>query len=268
MKRLPLTALTLFVLTGCATGSDIQKLQRSIEDLQDQVAELKRNASSKDEVQKISSTIVQQTQTLLKSNADMSVKVSEIDDKLQNAQGAIEQTNYRLDRLAQQVDQTQKEVTDLRSSTRPSTPATGDAIQDEINVRSSEPSEDPLQTYQAAYRDYQLGHFDLAIAGFQDYLKKFPATDLSDNAGYWIGESYFSQQKYREAIQRFDAVINDFPKSDKVPAALLKKGYSYIQLGEKAQGIVQLQYVIHEHPRSTEATLAKQRLKSLGIETR
>ncbi|MFN2239952.1 MAG: hypothetical protein ABR524_11220 [Thermoanaerobaculia bacterium] len=61
-------------------------------------------------------------------------------------------------------------------------------------------------------------------------------------------------------------MITRYPRSDKVPAALLKKGYSYLEIGERAQGIVQLQYVIHEHPGSQEANLARQRLRSLGIE--
>jgi TolA-binding protein len=63
-------------------------------------------------------------------------------------------------------------------------------------------------------------------------------------------------------------VVNKYPKSDKVPGSLLKKGYAYINLGERAQGIVQLQYVVHEHPGSQEASLARQRLRQLGVETR
>ena len=125
-----------------------------------------------------------------------------------------------------------------------------------------------MQTYQAAYRDYQRGNFDLAIDGFRDFLSSSANSDLADNAAYWIGESLFSQKKYREAIGQFDAVVNKYPKSDKVPGALLKKGYAYINVGEKAQGVVQLQYVLHEHPKSQEASLARQKLKQLGIETK
>jgi tol-pal system protein YbgF len=125
-----------------------------------------------------------------------------------------------------------------------------------------------MQTYQAAYRDYQKGNYDLAIEGFQDFLTTNANADLADNAAYWIAESLFSQKKYREAIGQFDAVVNRYPKSDKVPGALLKKGYAYINVGERAQGVVQLQYVLHEHPKSQEATLARQKLKQLGIETK
>ena len=124
----------------------------------------------------------------------------------------------------------------------------------------------PMEMYQTAYRDYQRGNFDLAMAGFSDFIRQNPNSDLADNAAYWIGESLFSQKKYQDAIAQFDSVVTRYPQSDKVPGALLKKGYAYIALGEKAQGIVQLQYVVHEHPSSQEASLARQKLQTLGVQ--
>lgn len=273
MRRLPYSLLfATLLLGGCVTGSDIESLRTEIRDLEDEVSELKRQASSKEEVQQLNQTLATQTQTLLKSNADISVKVDGMDERLQNAQGNIEQTNYRVDRIAQQLAQAQRDITELKSARASAAPAgtAGSAtpVVDEVSVQSDAGSESPLETYQAAYRDYQRGNFDLAIEGFQEYLKREATSDLSDNAAYWVGESLFSQKKYEAAIRQFDSVINNFPKSDKVPAALLKKGYAHIELGERAQGIVQLQYVVHEHPRSAEAALARQRLKALGIETK
>lgn len=274
MKRLPYSLLlATLLLGGCVTGSDIEALRTEIRDLEDEVSELKRQASSKEEVQQLNQTLATQTQTLLKSNADISVKVDAMDERLQNATGNIEQTNYRVDRIAQQLAQAQRDVNELKSARAATaapagTPGAATPITDEMTVADDASTESPLEIYQSAYRDYQRGNFDLAIDGFRDYLKREATSDLSDNAAYWVGESLFSQKKYEEAISQFDSVINNFPKSDKVPAALLKKGYAYIELGERAQGIVQLQYVVHEHPRSAEAALARQRLKALGIESR
>lgn len=138
----------------------------------------------------------------------------------------------------------------------------------EVTVAPPAVAEDPVQTYQNAYRDYQRGNYDLAISGFQDFAAKNPNSELVPNAIYWIGESLFSQKKYQDAIAQFDSVVTKYPKSDKVAAALLKKGYAYLALGERAKGIVQLQYVVHEHPKSHEAALASQRLKQLGADTK
>ncbi len=267
-----LLAPAFLLAMACASTSDVDKLQDQVAELQEELAGMKRTSAVKEDVQNVNLRIAEQTEQLLRSNATLIAKVDQIEERVQNTQGAIEQTNYRLDRFGQQVTETQRNLEALRAGVAapPLTPGMpGTAPVSEVTVAAPQASvENPLDLYNAAYRDYQRGNFDLAIAGFQEYLRDNASSDLADNAAYWIGESLFSQKKYREAIAQFDDVVNRYSRSDKVPGSLLKKGFSYISLGERAQGIVQLQYVVHEHPTSQESALARQRLRQLGVETR
>lgn len=272
LKSLVVLAAAL-AAAGCVSTSDFEAAQRQIAELQEELANIKRTASSKEEVQNVNVRIAEQTETLLKSNATLVTKVADLEERFQGVQGASEQTSYRTEQLSAQIAQIRRDLDELRaraaaapSVAAPATSAPG-MSGSELTVPAG-PAIDPAQTYQAAYRDYQRGNFDLAIEGFRDFVESSPNSDMADNAAYWIGESLFSQKKYREAIEQFDAVVNRYPKSDKVPGALLKKGYSYINVGERAQGVVQLQYVVHEHPKSQEASLARQKLRQLGIETK
>jgi tol-pal system protein YbgF len=270
---------------GCVSTSDFEASQRQIAELQEELANFKRTASSKQEVQNVNVRIAEQTETLLKSNATLVTKVADLEERIQGATGSSEQTGYRVEQALQQIAQIRRDLDDMRArvasmqaatppfSTAPTTTSTtsGTAAGSEVTVPArpaASASADPIETYQAAYRDYQRGNFDLAIEGFLEFLDGNANSPMADNAAYWIAESLFSQKKYREAIEQFDAVVNRYPKSEKVPGALLKKGYSYINVGERAQGVVQLQYVLHEHPKSQEASLARQKLRSLGIETK
>jgi len=285
MKIIPtlLIAAATLAASGCISTSDFEAAQRQIAELQEELASIKRTASSKEEVQNVNVRIAEQTEQLLRSNATLVAKVDQIEERLQATQGGIEQSTYRVDQLTQQLTKAQRDLDDIRAliavlqqpaapATAPDpagvTPAAGTPSSSVTVPAGPAPSGDPNQIYQAAYRDYQRGNFDLAIEGFRDFLSINKQPDLADNAEYWIGESLFSQKKYREAIEQFDVVVSKYPRSDKVPGALLKKGYAYITIGERAQGVVQLQYVVHEHPGSQEASLARQRLKQLGIETR
>lgn len=285
MKTIPtfLIAAAALLASGCVSTEDFTAAQRQIAELQEELAQIKRTASSKEEVQNVNVRIAEQTEQLLRSNATLVAKVDQIEDRLQTTQGGVEQSNYRIDQFAQQIAKAQRDLDDIRAliaamqqqpaaaapaTTDPATPDAGTASSGEVTVPATQPTGDPTQLYQAAYRDYQRGNFDLAIEGFRDFLSVNRVNDLADNAEYWIGESLFSQKKYREAIQQFDVVVSKYPRSDKVPGALLKKGYAYISIGERAPGIVQLQYVVHEHPNSQEASLARQRLRQLGVETR
>lgn len=279
LPRLMLIAAAALAAAGCISTSDFEAVQQQVAELQEELANIKRTSSTREEVQNVNVRIAEQTETLLKSNATLVAKVAEIEDRIQNTQGSAEQSTYRMDQLAQQLAQARRELEEIRNrlnalqaaTAMPAAPPVDGAATPaggEMTVPATPTTAgDPMQTYQAAYRDYQRGNFDLAIEGFREFLEGNATSDLADNAAYWIGESLFSQKKYRDAIEQFDMVVSRFPRSDKVPGALLKKGYAYISIGERAQGVVQLQYVLHEHPRSQEAALARQRLRQLGIET-
>lgn len=276
IRSLNVIAVAL-LLTGCVSSSDIERMQAQIFDLQDQVAQIKRNQNS--EVQQVNERIEQKTDELLRSYADLTARVAAVDERMATNVGTVEQTNYRIDRLAQQITQLQAELAALSGGGAvtvpgyvPGTPVPPSSEEIVVGTTPSTgmspvPAGDPIEIYQSAYRDYQKGNYDLARSGFEQFLAQVPSSDLADNAAYWIGECFFAQKAHREAIARFDEVINDYPNSDKVPSALLKKGFAYIEMGERAQGIVQLQYVIHEHPKSSQADIARQRLQSMGIQT-
>lgn len=288
-----LAAPALAVLVGgvgCVSSEDIEGLHRQMNDIESQIQALERKSSSKEEVAKLNESVAGQTQQLLKSNADTGVKLDELSNEIERLQAKLEDTNRRLSQLSQQIAETQGDLLRMRggSAAAPSgtaLPPGAPALASPSSPRVGEPSPNPrnpgtpesvvrpaaagpAELYDTAYADYTKGRYALAIQGFQEYLGAYPNTDLSDNAQYWIGESHYAQKKYREAIADFDRLLKDWPKSDKAPAALLKKGYALLELGQKAEAVVQLQYVIHEHQASEEARLARQRLKSIGVEAR
>ncbi len=260
---------------ACVSSDDIEGLHRHINDVEKQVQAVERKSSSKEEVAKVNASVSQQTTQLLKSNADMGVKLNELTAKMEQLEAKLEDTNRRLAQLSQQIAETQGDLARLRpgsASASPSGPpgSPAPALTDTTVVRppsgSGRPS--PSDLYDTAYGDYTKGRYALAIQGFQDYLRSYPNTDLSGDAQYWIGESHFAQKSYREAAADFDKLLKNWPKSNKAPAALLKKAYALLELNQKAEAVVQLQYVIHEYPMAEEARLARARLKSIGIDTR
>ena len=40
--------------------------------------------------------------------------------------------------------------------------------------------------------------------GFQEYVNNYPQTELSDNALYWIGETFYGVRNFAEAVDAFD----------------------------------------------------------------
>jgi len=117
------------------------------------------------------------------------------------------------------------------------------------------------ELYNQAYLDFTRGEYDLAIQGFQSYLRKFSNTELSDNAQYWIGECYYSKGDYIRAIEEFKKVEANYPQGNKVPAAIYKIGLTNLKLGQKKEGESYLKRVIKFFPNSLEAERAKEKLR-------
>lgn len=121
----------------------------------------------------------------------------------------------------------------------------------------------PTASYNQAYNDYLKGNYDLAITGFEEFLKKFPGTSLTAHAQYWIGEAYYNKKAYRQAIDAYERVITNYPKSDKVAPAIVKSGVAYAEMGNAAKARDLFKQAIERYPQSAEAALAKRRLADL-----
>jgi len=117
----------------------------------------------------------------------------------------------------------------------------------------------PVSAFNLAYNDYLNAKYDLAIAGFQRFLKDFPGTSLTPNAYYWLGESYYQQKDYVRAMQALDHVL-EYPGNEKIPASLFKLGLAAKETGDLAKSRKTLKRVIEEFPTSDEAKLAKNKL--------
>jgi len=280
VRTLPLLCLVeasvAILATGCVTPQDIEGLNAQLADIQRQVLQLQKQAPSKEEVSSqvssLGTSVGRQMESLLKTEADMQVKLQDLSSQIDELQAKLEDTNYRLAQLSQQIAATNQEL----KSFRPLPPADippgtvgGDPQQPSQPPPQNPgrgPAADPQALYNSAYNDYLKGSYDLALREFQEYLANFPTTDLADNATYWIGECYYRQRRFRQAVEQFDQVLERYSRSDKVAAATLKKGYALLELGERSQGVVQLRHVIKQYPTSDEANLARQRLRELGVD--
>lgn len=128
---------------------------------------------------------------------------------------------------------------------------------------SAAPSADLL--YSNGLRDLNGKKYDLAAQEFGDYLKYYGTTDLASNAQFYVGEIFFAQQQYDQAIDAYSKVINNYPKSFKLAPAHLKRALALIALGEKNSGVSELRMVVKSYPGTDEERRAKAKLQELGL---
>jgi len=118
--------------------------------------------------------------------------------------------------------------------------------------------------YKDALRDKSSAKYDLALDEFRNYLAWFGDSEYGPNAQYYIGEIYYNQKNFDEALKAFDAVIA-LPKNNKTVTAHFMKGRTLVLLGEKADGAREFRAVIQTAPGSDEARRAQAELRNLGV---
>ena len=117
--------------------------------------------------------------------------------------------------------------------------------------------------YKEIYKTYKQEKFKEAREKFEAFLKDYSANEYSDNARFWIGETYYKEGNYKAAILAYERLLNETPKSDKVPGALLKQGMAFYELGEEETGRIILKKLIEKFPDSEQVQVAKKKLGSL-----
>ena len=194
----------------------------------------------------------------LKENIALRTKALEdkeniLDDKGKNLEERMKGIEERLKGLEGKIGQLSAKQSEIETLLRAKeTSAEGKGV----STRTGD-------LYKDAYETYQRGDYERARRKFEAFLKQYPNTELSDNAQFWIGETFYAKKDYEKAILEYEKAIAKYPEGDKIPAALLKQALAFLELGDKTNGRNLLKRVIERYPQTEQADMAKKRLEAV-----
>ncbi len=254
-----------------AANKDMVQLQTQIQQLQDQMTQMKQ---SFDERMGIMKNLVEQTtdgvnrinqhldsvnKALQQQSTDQGGKVDQVSAQVQSLHDAVDELKARLAKVSKQLDDVQAAQQNLQA--QPPAGAVGTSQQPATPQVQAPP---PDVLYNNGLRDYNAAKYDLAVQEFSDYLKYYSNTDLAGNAQFYLADIEYRQGDFQKAVQDYDRVLEQYPTGNKAAAAQLKKGYALLNLGQRDAGSRELRALIARYPRSLEAQQAKDRLRQLG----
>ncbi len=259
-----LLAASHTALAGLFTDDEAHK---NIEVLQQENQQLQQKLKAMDErVTKLDATL--RSQGLL----ELLQSVETMKNDMAKLRGQIEVNTYN-------IDTTQKRQKDLyvdldnrlrklervdgpASSPSPAPGASAAPDTAATPATSSDPAGEN-RSYETAFNLFKIGNYQAAIAGFQSFMKTYPASPLAANAQYWIGNSYSALKDYKTAIAQQQKLIHTYPNSPKVPDAMLNIASSQVELSDKDGAKKSLEEIVAKHPLSPAADTAKKRLANL-----
>ncbi len=117
--------------------------------------------------------------------------------------------------------------------------------------------------YQAAFALLKDNQYDKAITAFEQFLVSYPDSSLAGNAQYWLGEAFYVNRDFPDALSAFQGVADKYPASSKLPDALLKIGYCRDELKQFDQAKAVLSDVVTRFGDTPAGALAKLRLQEM-----
>ncbi|HGJ8979179.1 TPA: tol-pal system protein YbgF [Pseudomonas aeruginosa] len=189
---------------------------------------------------------------------ELFMQLQQMQDELARLRGTLEEQQNQIQQLKQESLERYQDL-DRRIS------GGGAPAGNNAPAPSSEPG-DPAKEklyYDAAFDLIKSKDFDKASQAFNAFLRKYPNSQYSGNAQYWLGEVNLAKGDLQGAGQAFARVSQSYPSSQKVPDSLYKLADVERRLGnnDKAKGI--LQQVISQYPGTSAAQLAQRDLKNL-----
>ncbi|MCK9418597.1 MAG: tol-pal system protein YbgF [Nitrospirae bacterium] len=279
MTTKPFLAITSFLLllAACVPQAEIVKISTDMSEQREDTRATKDQVMYLQKRLDILDANVKGTVDMQKALADYGAKSDQLSTDIQILQGKLEENNFRIAEVAQKLDDKSVKIAELNvrieeleakvrlsNAGTPMAATVQSGTASDSHKKSTLKTIEPSEAYRQAKNDFDKGNYDLALAGFQNYIVQFSDTSLAAGAQYWIGECYASKKDFTRAIEAFGLVITSYPRSEKVPGAKLKIGLSYLNAKNTEKAREYLNKVIKEHHGTAEADIATDRLSKIG----
>jgi tol-pal system protein YbgF len=197
-----------------------------------------------------------------KTGADMGIQLDKLEDEvarlkvlLDESQSALKSSSSDQAKVRAELEELAGRLVQLEGG-KPSSPAT-----DGRAAGNAGASKDDV--LKSAKGKLDAGETEAARALFVDFLKRWKGDALAPAAQYGLGETYFLEKRWREAIFEYRKVSDHAPKSDKAPDALVRIGSSFVELSLIKEARLFFEEVLRSYPKAAAVKTAKAKLAAL-----
>ena len=111
--------------------------------------------------------------------------------------------------------------------------------------------------FAAALAKLRAGDDGQAALEFTEFVTQYPAHPQAAAAQNYIGDAYYRQREYRQALGEYQKTVDTYTQAAQVSEALLKIGLCQRALGDGARAKTSWEQVIKQFPKSDAARQAR-----------
>lgn len=241
---------------GCVTTDEGRRMQQQLDELKERSMKVELGGVQlADKVQAQSQELqrlISEAKRLTTTMADTSQKNEALQTDLMQAQG-------KFDDLQRQLDSLQKQFTEWRGQTDTKL----DQINNQVAPKATPLPENPDQLFAEGAGRVTAQKYAEARRYLDAFVSKYATDARAAKAQYLIGEAYYSEGKFANAIASFTKVVENFSKSEEVEGAMFKNGQAFLQLRYCTEAKTYFQELIRRYPKTRFKNEAGDQIKEI-----
>jgi tol-pal system protein YbgF len=112
------------------------------------------------------------------------------------------------------------------------------------------PGGSATEQYNYAFGLLKQANYPAAEEALKAFIEAHPKDPMAGTAQYWLGETYFTRNRFMEAATTFAEAYKRYPKGSKAPDSLLKLGTSLARANQKQNACVALHQLDRDFPQA------------------
>lgn len=265
---------SLSFLTSCMTFKAEKEMRDDIFKLQTRLLEVEGN------LEKDQEGMSQKTTTATRGVASVSASVDALEREIQRLKGEVDTLKYALsngsmpgggdeneqsifskvttieERIGK-IEQTQKDILDLVSKKKFSSNSK------KAGSKYALKNQNGLATLSQARKAFKDRKYAYLKRDVPELRKKMTKKSSVFELDYMYAESLFKLGSIKDAVLKYNDLIDSNPPSKYLLPAKMRMGDCYRYLGEAEMATIYYEEVVAEYPKSNEAAKAKERLVGL-----
>ena len=181
--------------------------------------------------------------------ANLRADLDDLRMQLARTAGTQEEVVHRLDRIQGKIKGIKGLVDERLGGDRESLP--------------EDLPQDPAEMYKVALDKFNAGYTKTARAIFTEFIRRAPDDEKADDAQFYIGESYFSESRFVEAVTEYRKVYDSYQRGDRFREAVLRIGLSYERTNDCVKAKKIYKFARDEFKKTSEGKKAGEKYKAL-----
>lgn len=223
--------------------------RRAILELRTQVAQLQQAQQTQQSQQ------AQQLQQVRNSMLDLANQIDQLKSEVAQLRGQQDTTTQQVNSALSKMQASQTALSQRLAPLEP--------VQVQLNGKTVTVAPAEKAAFEQALGNFRNGQFATSTDQLRAFITQYPSSAYLNEARYWLGNSLYGQQRYRDAVQAFQDLIQGAPNAHRIPEAMLGLANCQVELREFKAARVTLQRLIKKYPDSEASTAARDRLAKL-----